>query len=502
MKPHKLILFGILVAVPSLLLLSFYPDTGIRLFGNTRLVFPGFAETFSPGSDSTTHRIAAILDENAVDKSATPDEQRRLDSLRTTKTRDSVRRGQLKIHYPPGLDTLLYPFFRKLDRIDSLDGPLHIFHFGDSQIEGDRITDFLRYKLQSQYGGTGPGWLPAVPYVGSRSFFIENSESWVRYAIYGLQDSTVSYDRYGPLGLFGRFTHFPDSFMTNTSITQATILYQARASAYTPVKTFRNVRLFYGKNTDPFIFRIKRGTHHFVVDTLAPTEAMKVACYTLNRVSRSVVLEFEGSVSPDIYAVSLEGEYGLIVSNVAMRGQSGTSFRAVPAEQWRKAFEEPKPGLILLQFGGNSVPYVETEQDVREYADYFRMNIQFLSRLSGQTPIIVIGPADMAVKEGAKWKTYPMHGTIRNALKQAAFKAGAAYWDPFTAMGGEGAINQWVNTDPPLALPDHIHFTIEGGEVIAQWIYDALMREYNSWQNRQAFAPFSLPYHQKENEIQ
>ena len=72
---------------------------------------------------------------------------------------------------------------------------------------------------------------------------------------------------------------------------------------------------------------------------------------------------------------------------------------------------------------------------------------------------------------------------IRNALKNAAFKADCAFWDTYEAMGGENSMPSWVFSDPPLAEKDFTHFTIEGSKIIAQMFYKALMLEYKNYFN-------------------
>lgn len=486
MKLHELLLFGLCVAVPSFLLLILHPRDGITLFGEVTLQFPSFRETFTPGSDSLRQQVASIIESSEVIKESDPAELRRLDSLRSVKFRDSLRREQLKLHIPPTLDTALYPLFKKLDSINTLGAPLHIIHFGDSQIEGDRITDFFRFKMQTRFGGTGPGWLPAVPFVGSRSVSIENSENWQHYAMYGIRDSTIDHNIYGPLGIYGRFTPIPsDSLPVDTSINTATINYQSRGSAYQTAKQFERVRILYGNAPEPFHLKVLRGEQVIFEDTLKSTLSTQSVDIRLPSKSRSVSLEVRAAVSPDVYVVSLEGNKGILVDNVGLRGQSGTHFQSIPASQWVKTFENMETGLIILQFGGNTMPYVNDTTDIRNFTRRFGANIRHLRRFCKNCSVIVIGPADMARKESVEWETFPFLTEMRNMLKQTAFAEGAAYWDPCEAMGGEGAIQQWVLADPPLALADHIHFTIAGGELIAQWFYDALMREYEAYQQRE-----------------
>ena len=46
-------------------------------------------------------------------------------------------------------------FFESLKKIKSENKSIRILHYGDSQIEGDRLTDYLRLKYQGLYGGSG-----------------------------------------------------------------------------------------------------------------------------------------------------------------------------------------------------------------------------------------------------------------------------------------------------------------------------------------------------------
>ena len=57
-------------------------------------------------------------------------------------------------------------------------GVLRILHFGDSQIEGDRITGDLRDALQALYGGEGAGMQPLVPFVPMAAVAHTAEGSW------------------------------------------------------------------------------------------------------------------------------------------------------------------------------------------------------------------------------------------------------------------------------------------------------------------------------------
>ena len=65
----------------------------------------------------------------------------------------------------------------------------------------------------------------------------------------------------------------------------------------------------------------------------------------------------------------------------------------------------------------------------------------------------------MSMKERNRYVSYPNIEKVRDALKQASFSAGAAYWDMFEAMGGRNSMPSWVFAQPPLASTDFVHFT-------------------------------------------
>ena len=95
---------------------------------------------------------------------------------------------------------------------------VRVVHYGDSQIEMDRISSDLRDGLQARFGGNGTGMFPAISNVPSASIYKSASGGMVHYTMYG--DSTTRrapHNRYGVLsqltglsgGGTGYFSHFP-----------------------------------------------------------------------------------------------------------------------------------------------------------------------------------------------------------------------------------------------------------------------------------------------------
>ncbi|GAH88974.1 unnamed protein product, partial [marine sediment metagenome] len=78
--------------------------------------------------------------------------------------------------------------------------------------------------------------------------------------------------------------------------------------------------------------------------------------------------------------------------------------------------------------------------------------------------------------------SYPNLEKIRNAQKNAAFRAGCAFWDSYEAMGGAGSMSGWVFSDPPLARKDFVHLTYKGSNKLAEMFLNSLMNDFREYE--------------------
>jgi hypothetical protein len=140
--------------------------------------------------------------------------------------------------------------------------------------------------------------------------------------------------------------------------------------------------------------------------------------------------------------------------------------------------------LFILQFGGNSVPYIEDKKAAEQFANYFYYQMAFLKNVVPNACFIVIGPSDMSVKIKDSYVTYPNLENIINELRKATHKAGGVYWDMYKAMGGKNSMVAWVNSNPPMAGTDFVHFTPYGTTIVSQMFYNAFILEYTDYTER------------------
>jgi lysophospholipase L1-like esterase len=190
---------------------------------------------------------------------------------------------------------------------------------------------------------------------------------------------------------------------------------------------------------------------------------------------------FRGVDSPEVQNILLQGAQGVMVDNIALRGSSGTMFKKVSSGDLSKTYSDLNPQLVILQFGGNSVPYVTDEKSAKAYGNYFQAQIQYLKKLLPSASFLVIGPSDMSTSVDGVYQSWAGVSLVRDAMKEAAFAESCGFWDMYEVMGGKNSMVSWVSNTPPYAGPDYTHFTPLGARKMAELLYKSIHKEYEMW---------------------
>ncbi|MEO5789550.1 GDSL-type esterase/lipase family protein, partial [Gelidibacter sp.] len=189
-------------------------------------------------------------------------------------------------------------------------------------------------------------------------------------------------------------------------------------------------------------------------------------------------IEIESKISPDFYGLTLDGNSGVSLDNVAMRGSSGTIFAGTNSGNFEKMYQQLQPELLIFQYGGNSVPYLKDSLAVKEYASYLKNHINWVKRKSSNANVIFIGPSDMTTNENGQMKTYPLLPYLNKILKQTCKDNDIAFWSMYDAMGGKNSMQHWV--DQGLAANDYTHFSPSGTKIISELFFLALYLDLNT----------------------
>ncbi len=365
--------------------------------------------------------------------------------------------------FPPIAEKLSAdPLEKILDSLRFSEGQVRVIYYGDSQIEGDRITSYLRQLLRKGRGGTGPGlFLPIMPVMYTKSMWLRSSSNWKRYNYLSYRSGEISHRYLGPFMAICRY--LPEGEIASEPV-KAYIRIRPSKFADSASARYDNLRIFYGNTNGAVNIAVKADDNELLSDSLKRGSGYNEIRCRLGDAT-DIVIEFEGKVSPDIYGISIESDKGVIVDNIPQRGSAGLEFTMVDKENLRESYAKLSPDLFILHYGLNIVKNVR--DDYSYYQKGLVRQIQLLREISPLTQILVIGVTDMAANEGDSIISYKNIPAIVDAQKRATLNADVAFWDSYGAMGGKSSIIKWAEKKPPLAQKDYIHFTYPGADTLA-----------------------------------
>ena len=419
----------------------FFPEDGLTL----TLKFPSLKEVMGEEEvEEPEVSVEEILAMNEKTAEIAAEKDSLVKFFNTSPTRFYLPNDDLKF-----FDSL----FKELENADKK--RVRILHYGDSQLEEDRMTFIIRDTLQSMFGGDGQGMMPARTH-NTFSMAGGASGSITRYMIFA-PDKRSGGNKYGP---FGDFVRLYGSVRLN---------YRQSKREDVKRRLFNEVTVVAG-NTSGKGLAVTLGDSTVRFNA---GESLVRAVFSVPDSSDKVSLSISGN--GDLYGVLMDNKTGVAVDNIPMRGCSGTIFTAMNADQLRSYYEQENVRLIFLQYGGNSVPVISNTKHVSNYCNTIRKQINYIQGLAPNAKIVFIGPSDMYSR------TRPMIPHLVDSLKSTANSCGAAYWDIYGAMGGKYSMSKWVSKG--LAASDYIHFSSKGSKLMASNIADSfkLYYEYYLW---------------------
>lgn len=458
MKARHICIFICSIIAMMALLSWGFPDKSI-VVGSTTLRWPSLQQvltTSEPDSSSSP-------DVSEPDSSSSPDASVSTpaisDSLPTVDRRSNapLSRGEATV-----IDWI-DPLRQALAQADS--SVVRVVHFGDSQLEGDRLSMNVRRHLQSQYGGGGVGIVPLHQTIGTRTIhqtLTMNGEAQStgggpkRYLVYGPKKNRRTTNVYGPMG---QVAVMNDSLCPGSE--HLTLALSPMSNEHQTERYFNRVRVLSSSSIAVNVRGAKR---------------LENGLYQLPDSSVRCTIDFNGK--GDVYGISLEQQHGVVVDNIPMRGCAGTIFTGIRKQEMQDFFAATNTRLIILQYGGNVVPYTADESKMNAYIQRLRAQVRYMKSCAPESAILFIGPSDMLTSINGQKTTYPIIPKMDAALQDMANEEHIGYWSLFKAMGGKGGMLRWQQQG--LAGSDGVHFTRKGadtaGEKLAQFIEDELAK--------------------------
>ena len=458
MKPSRILLF-IAAIITALAAVGFaVPNEGIDV-GGLHLQF------------ASLHSIVAkqqATDKAPADTLEAPATPRPTDSIghyRYLVDSSSTRLWLPNTHY-------MDRFWHAAEQAHRQGRTLRVLHYGDSQIELDHISSRLRANLQQRFGGSGPGMLPAQTITPTMTVRHGAQGDLTHLASFGDSLAVRSRGNYGLMMQCFRLAG------------QATVSVRPANSSRVDeqAKRFDHITLI-ANTTSRLEATLTDLAHKKNRTTQTATERGVVAMEWNADSLYTAGIRLSLAGQADIYALLVDGDSGgIAVDNIPMRGCSGQQFTLVNERLLSAAYSKMDVGLIIMQFGGNSVPYLKNSKQVSTYCQSIGRQIDYLHRCAPSATILFVGPSDMSTRVRGQLQTYPIIPELIDSLAATATAHDAAYWSIYHAMGGHNSMQQW--TRQGLAGSDYIHFSQKGADAMGELLTQGLMNSYRLYQLR------------------
>jgi hypothetical protein len=464
------VLAGIIL-VFSLLLFTclFFPAEGIRLSPSVTLTFPSIQDVFGMSNDNVRMAFTIDCSEQGFSNFAAEPEQCEKSALPAKCTPEQIRALPVQpIEYPPGQEDALDNIKSKLTALYTGRHELvRILHYGDSQLEADRVTMYLRNRLQQEFGGGGVGYVALNPQIPvNPTVKISMSPGWVSSV------PAVKYKRATPL----RVGHLLSSVkLPQKQQKEAWIKVERRALKSYPPLRFSRLKLMLINSHAPIFLEVKTPTKTIFANILKPNAGLQELSLNMQQSRENITLHFRGSGCPEIFGLALDNATGVAIDNIPLRSSSGIDFVKANELLLGESYKLVGAKLIIMQFGANVVPQVM--ESYSAYEEQLYRQLTLIKQLAPTVSILVAGVSDMARRNGGVLASYPNIVKIRNAQRQAAFRAGCAFWDTYEAMGGKNSIISWAYARPVLATKDFCHLSNDGATLLAELMCRSFLRD-------------------------
>lgn len=353
----------------------------------------------------------------------------------------------------------LLAFYQALEHAHQM--PVRVVHYGDSQIEEDRISNVLREQWQKKYGGGGVGLIPLHQTIPTRTL-----RQWLSIdgVVQTTQQGPKRYIVYGPksmrrddgmYGVMGQVACMDSAWVAGSEKVTVNIMpMDKKEKTY---NYFNQVRLF----ADSIQGKVILPNHTSI--ELSPQQIAQLPDSTTQC---EIQLQGRGNV----YGLSLETPIGVMVDNIPMRGCSGNIFTRIDSAQLASYYLQTNTRLIILQYGGNMIPQTQNPSTLDAYVYSLKQHIRYLRSCAPNAAILFIGPSDMSTRIDGQMTTYPLVPYLDRILQRMAQQEKIAYWSMYHAMGGYDSMVEWNKKG--LAGNDHIHFTRAGAKKIGKILFD------------------------------
>lgn len=349
--------------------------------------------------------------------------------------------------------------------------PIRIGFFGDSFIEGDILTGWLRVFLQQEYGGKGVGYVEIAPETaGFRTTVTHRHKGWTLHQ--WLNKKTFQKKNQGLSCHY--YTAKGKAWMEGTGVKR---FYGAEefdeTSFYFCGRQHNKIRLTANDTTIDFE---RNAADSLQTLTFKSHKPMKKARWELvNEDSTSI-----------FFGMSMDGKNGIVLDNLSMRGQSGTQLSTIPFAYLQQMHKIRNYDLIVLQFGLNVAGATQT--NFSKYQHDMERVVNYMHEAYPEAGFLILSVGDRSYKnKNGERVTMPGVKNLSMYQQNVAIQTKTAFWNMLDAMKQAGGIDSMVKAKPALANTDYTHINFRGGRIMATKLFEAIKTGKGQYDRRCSF---------------
>lgn len=323
---------------------------------------------------------------------------------------------------------------------------------GDSYIEGDILTQDLRSRLQSRFGGSGVGYMNLhSDFPGFRRSIVQGGKGWKNF--------TATHR--------GKDIYMGLSEQYSVSEGSATATYKGTTKVE-GADRWSTARILMVAPKGGSISTRSNSSADWITHQLSPSD--KVQQVKIDGDASELQIK---ATDPSIamLGVWLDADKGVSLDCMSSRGIPGYSLAKLSPELSRQMAEFVDYDLIVLEFGINAMSSKQRNYD--NFAKNMTKVVANLRQCYPGAEILILGVGDRGEKRDGAYHSMSTINAMIDAQRKAARESGCLFWDTREAMGGDDAIVQWSKSGK--ANKDYVHLTHKGGDALAGFLYDAML---------------------------
>jgi LysM repeat protein len=340
---------------------------------------------------------------------------------------------------------------------------LKVLHIGDSHVQADIFTGYIRNELQNIFGDGGRGFV--FPYAAASTHAAYD----YRTSCKGKWDYSRNVQPYPvyDMGITGATVHTSDSSASFKLVFNRGAL----------KNNFNVLKLYCKRSPESYNLKLKASgvTSPLYIDCNSFNEKLYLE---IKLPAASDTLEFFINKTDtaqkyfECYGLMVETneDNGILYNSVGINGAGLASIMKENLLLYQ--LSELKPDLVVLDLGLNDFYKVPFKSD--DIEKNLCNIIDIIERASPDASIILCDGQDVYYQywDEANCKTYA------SLMREIAFRKGCAFYDYYYISGGQYSMMKWLSCQ--LARYDKVHLTAPGYYIRGELFCNALLNSYLS----------------------